>query len=119
MSNTTPPMITTTDTNESASPLPTLPSALEQPAAPPSPPPPKRRGRKRNPYRQTERAAVPFMQTVAEAAQTLRTTEEALRARLRRAQVVAADGSITSPLAPGVVGIKFGANTWRVRFDAK
>jgi hypothetical protein len=117
MSSTTAPEITTTGTNEPASP--SLPPAPAEPAAPPSSPPPKRRGRKRNPYRQPERAAGPFMQTVAEAAETLRTTEEALRARLRRAQVVGADGSITSPLAPGVVGIKFGANTWRVRFDAK
>jgi hypothetical protein len=58
------------------------------------------------------------MQTVAEAAVTLRTTEEALRARLRRAQVVGVDGSIAAQLGPGIVGIKFGT-TWRVRFDAK
>jgi hypothetical protein len=94
------------------------PSDTEATTSPLPTPPPKRRGRKRNPYRHTERAAVPLMLTVPEAAQALRTTEEALRARLRRAQVMGADGSITAPLGPGIVGIKLGA-TWRVRFDPK
>jgi hypothetical protein len=65
------------------------------------------------------RPAAPLLQTVMEAAETLRTSAEALRARLRRAQVVGPDGTITSPLGPGIVGIKVGAHTWRVRFDAK
>jgi hypothetical protein len=56
---------------------------------------------------------------VPEAAETLRTTPEGLRARLRRAQRLGSDGNITAPLGPGIVGIKVGANTWRVRFDAK
>jgi hypothetical protein len=59
------------------------------------------------------------MQTVSEAADTLRISAEALRARLRRAQIVGADGAIIAPLAPGIVGLKLGANTWRVRFDVK
>jgi hypothetical protein len=69
--------------------------------------------------RRIDQPPVPVMQTVPEAAETLRTTAEALRARLRRAQVVGADGAITSPLAQGIVGMKVGPNTWRVRFDAK
>jgi hypothetical protein len=85
-----------------------------------APPPPKhRRGRAKNPYRHAERPKAPLMMTVPEAAETLRTTVDALRARLRRAQVVGADGSVTAPLGPGIVGMKVGANTWRVRFDAK
>jgi hypothetical protein len=59
------------------------------------------------------------MLDVREAADALRCSAEALRARCRRAQVVAADGSVTAPLAPGVLAFKMGANTWRVRFDAK
>jgi hypothetical protein len=65
------------------------------------------------------RLDLPILLTVAEAAGTLRTTVEALRARLRRAQVRAPDGSTIAPLGAGIVGIKIGANTWRVRFDAK
>ena len=93
------------------------------PTAPPTPstgapaPPKHRRGRGKNPYRRVERGTVPTMLTVPEAAETLRTTEEALRARLRRAQVVDADGNVTAPLGPGIVGMKVGTNTWRVRFD--
>jgi hypothetical protein len=86
---------------------------------PPSPAPPKpQRGRKRNPYRHADRPSVPLMLTVPEAAETLRTTAEALRARLRRHAVVGPDGSVTSPLGPGIVGMKVGANTWRVRIDS-
>jgi hypothetical protein len=59
------------------------------------------------------------MLTVQEAAEVLRTSVEALRARCRRAQVAGADGSITAPLAPGIVAVKMGANSWRIRFDAK
>jgi hypothetical protein len=62
---------------------------------------------------------VPLLLTVVEAAETLRTSAEALRARLRRAQVVGPDGNAIAPLGPGIVGIKLGAKTWRVRFDAK
>jgi len=76
------------------------------------------RGRKPNPYRHAERPGVPLMLTVPEAAETLRTTPDALRARLRRAQVVQPDGSVTAPLASGIVGLKMGANTWRIRFEA-
>jgi len=103
--NSFPPAMTTStsDTNAPVSPGP-------KPAA-------QRRARKRNPYRHAERPGVPLMQTVPEAAETLRLTVEALRARLRRAQVVGPDGSITAPLRPGIVGIKVGANTWRVRID--
>jgi hypothetical protein len=57
------------------------------------------------------------MLTVPEAAETLRTTVEALRARLRRHAAVGPDGCVTSPLGPGIVGMKVGANTWRVRID--
>jgi hypothetical protein len=86
--------------------------------APDSPSLPKpRRGRAKHPYRHAERPSVPLMLTVPEAADTLRTTVEALRARLRRAQVAGPDGGITAPLGPGIVGMKVGANTWRVRFD--
>jgi len=52
-----------------------------------------------------------------EAAETLRTTVEALRARCRRAAVAGSDGEVTAPLGPGITAIKFGKNTWRVRFD--
>lgn len=93
-----------TTTNERATPTTTAPSS------------PKRR-RGKNPYRHAERPAAPLMMTVPEAAETLRTTVEALRARLRRAQVVGPDGSVTAPLGPGIVGLKVGANTWRVRID--
>jgi membrane protein implicated in regulation of membrane protease activity len=54
---------------------------------------------------------------VPQAAEALHTTEEALRARLRRAQAVDARGHVTAPLGPGIVGLKVGTNTWRVRFD--
>lgn len=76
-----------------------------------------RRTRKRNPYRHAERSGIPLLLTVPEAAETLRMTVEALRARLRRAQVVGPDGNVTAPLRPGIVGVKVGANTWRVRID--
>ena len=89
---------------------------LEAPASPA--PPKRRRARKRNPYRHAERPSVPLMLTVPEAAETLRTTVEALRARLRRHAAAGADGSVTSPLGPGIVGMKVGANTWRVRIDS-
>ena len=64
------------------------------------------------------KAAVPVLLTVTEAAETLRTTPNGLRARLRRAQVRGKDGAVTAPLGPGIVGFKMGGNTWRVRFDA-
>lgn len=80
-------------------------------------PPKDRRGRGKSPDRHFERPAAPLMMTVPEAAETLRTTVEGLRARLRRAQVAGPDGSITSPIGPGIVGMKVGANTWRVRID--
>ena len=60
----------------------------------------------------------PLLLTVQEAAVTLRMTPDGLRARLRRAQVAGQGGTVTAPLAPGIVGIKVGANSWRVRFDA-
>jgi hypothetical protein len=63
-------------------------------------------------------ASAPLLLTVQEAAVTLRMTPDGLRARLRRAQVAGPGGSVTAPLAPGIVGIKVGANSWRVRFDA-
>ncbi len=75
------------------------------------------RARKPNPYRHAERPGVPLLLTVPEAAEMLRTTPDALRVRLRRAQVAGGDGSITAPLGPGIVGVKIGANTWRVRID--
>jgi membrane protein implicated in regulation of membrane protease activity len=75
-------------------------------------------GRRLNPYRHIERPAVPLLLTVQEAAETLRTTPEGLRARLRRAQIAGSDGTVTAPLGPGIVGIKVGSNSWRVRFDA-
>lgn len=101
-------------------PSPTDASTITEVSASREPTPSKhRRARKRNPYRHAERPAVPLMQTVPEAAETLRTTAEALRARLRRAQVVGPDGTITALLGPGIVGMKVGSNTWRVRFDAK
>jgi hypothetical protein len=75
------------------------------------------RRRKSNPFRHAERPGVPLLLTVPEAAEALRTNPEALRARLRRSQVVGEGGAITSPLGPGIVGLKLGA-TWRVRLDA-
>jgi hypothetical protein len=57
----------------------------------------------------------PLLLTVDEAAPRLGLTEDALRARLRRAATVNADGSISAPLLPGVVGVRMGAH-WRVRF---
>ncbi|HET7539680.1 MAG TPA: hypothetical protein VFK05_07405 [Polyangiaceae bacterium] len=90
----------------------------DPPFAPESPPTiATKQKRKRNPYRHADRPGVPLMLTVLEAAETLRTTPEALRARLRRAQVAQPDGSVTAPLAPGIVGLKMGANTWRIRFE--
>jgi hypothetical protein len=96
--------------------IPTAKGTKTQPSAS-SAPTPARRTRKRNPYRHAERPGVPLMLTVPEAAETLRMTAEALRARLYRAQVVSPDGSVTAPLRPGIVGMKVGANTWRVRID--
>lgn len=63
------------------------------------------------------RASFPLLLAVPQAAEALHTTEEALRARLRRAQAVDARGHVTAPLGPGIVGLKVGTNTWRVRFD--
>jgi hypothetical protein len=92
---------------------PTPPTQSDSPALNPA----RRRAvRKRNPYRHAERPGVPLLLTVPEAAETLRTNPEALRARLRRNQVVGADGAITSPLGPGIAGLKVGA-TWLVRFE--
>jgi hypothetical protein len=59
----------------------------------------------------------PVLLDTKEAADALRLSVEALRARCRRAAVVGPDGEVTAPLAPGVTAIKFGANTWRVRFE--
>jgi hypothetical protein len=101
----------------SSTPVSTTSTADAKAPASPSPLTP-RRGRGKNPYRHAERPDVPLMLTVPEAAETLRTTVEALRARLRRAQVAGPDGSITAKLGPGIVGMKVGANTWRVRFDS-
>jgi hypothetical protein len=97
------------------------PTAASIDAAWSEPPPSAARPRHRSgtPSRPTAQPGLPVLLTVAEAAGTLRTTVEALRARLRRAQVLAADGSVVAPLGQGIVGIKLGANTWRVRFDAK
>jgi hypothetical protein len=105
------------NSNAPESPTVTPKTSDEAPASPAPTPPAHRRGRKRNPYRHAERPAVPLMLTVQEAAETLRTTVEALRARLRRHQVADADGSITAPLGSGITGVKLGANTWRVRID--
>ena len=73
---------------------------------------------KPQPPRRLKRPDVPLILTVPEAAETLRTTPDALRARLRRALVLGPDGSVTAPLAPGIVGVKMGSNTWRIRFSA-
>lgn len=94
----------------------------ETPSAPASAPAPRAARRSRggaNTLCHVDRPSVPLLLTVPEAAETLRTTPEGLRARLRRAQRLGSDGNITAPLGPGIVGIKVGANTWRVRFDAK
>jgi len=83
------------------------------------PAPPRRASRKKRrggDYRHVERPAAPLIQTLEEGAQTLRTTAEALRARLRRHQVIGVDGSVTSPIASGITGIKIGAH-WRVKFE--
>ena len=84
---------------------------LEQPASP------KRASRRREP-RMLAQSVVPVLLTVADAASVLSVTPNALRARLRRAQVAGADGAVTAPLGPGIVGLKVGS-TWRVRFDSK
>lgn len=91
---------------------------IEASALPAPAPKARNKGRKRTPYRHIERPGIPLLLTVPEAAETLRMTVEALRARLRRAQVVGPDGNVTAPLRPGIVGVKVGANTWRVRFDS-
>jgi hypothetical protein len=88
--------------------VPSPPLSDERPAA----------GRRPNPYRHADRPAVPLLLTVHEAAEALRTTPDGLRARLRRAQVAGNDGTVTAPLGPGIVGIKVGTSSWRVRFDA-
>lgn len=90
----------------------------EQPLSAASATPGAKNGRKPNPYQHAERPRVPLMLTIPEAAETLRTTPDALRARLRRAQVAQPDGSVSAPLAPGIVGLKMGANTWRIRFES-
>jgi hypothetical protein len=84
---------------------------LKQPASP------KRVGRRRE-TRMLAQSVVPVLLTVADAASALSVTPNALRARLRRAQVAGRDGAITAPLGPGIVGLKVGS-TWRVRFDSK
>ncbi len=58
--------------------------------------------------------AVPTLQTIEEAARTLRVTTTALRARCRRAAATPdPQGNIV--LAPGVFAVKLGRH-WRVRF---
>jgi len=91
---------------------------LDAPGSAPAARASRRRRRGVDAHRHTDRPSVPLLLTVPEAAETLRTTPEGLRARLRRAQRRGSDGNITAPLGPGIVGIKVGANTWRVRFDA-
>jgi len=85
---------------------------LEQPALLP-----KHTGRRREP-KTWPPSTVPVLLTVAQAASVLSVTPNALRARLRRAQVAGADGAVTAPLGPGIVGLKVGS-TWRVRFDSR
>jgi hypothetical protein len=85
---------------------------LEQPASSP-----KRTGRRREP-KSWAPSTVPVLLTVAQAASVLSMTPNALRARLRRTQVAGADGAVTAPLGPGIVGLKVGS-TWRVRFDSR
>jgi hypothetical protein len=78
---------------------------------------PKRSGRRREP-KPLSTSVIPALLTVAQAASVLSMTPNALRARLRRAQLAGADGAVTAPLGPGIVGLKVGS-TWRVRFDSK
>jgi hypothetical protein len=73
--------------------------------------------RKRPLARSYEPLAAPTLLDSREAADALRCSVEALRARCRRAAVKDADGNVSAPLAPGVVAVKFGRSTWRVRFD--
>jgi len=89
---------------------------IEASALPATAPKVRNKGRKRTPYRHIERPGVPLLLTVPEAAEALRTNPEALRARLRRSQLVGPDGAIIAPLGPGIVGLKLGA-TWRVRLE--
>ena len=84
---------------------------IEPPASP------KRAGRRRE-SRVLAQSIVPLLLTVADAASVLSVTRNALRARLRRAQVAGADGAVTAPLGPEIVGLKVGS-TWRVRFDSR
>lgn len=78
----------------------------------------KRRGRgKTVPTHPYERPAMPVLMTIPEAADALRCSIAALRQRCRRAAVKGSDGNVVAQLAPGVVAVKFGRNTWRVRFD--
>jgi hypothetical protein len=51
-----------------------------------------------------------------QAAAKLSKTPEALRALLGRYQVKGANGKITSPIGPGIVGFKIGG-LWYVQFD--
>jgi len=88
--------------------------------AAPAPPPARkrtRRGKTRPPARPHERPATPLIMNTKEAAEVLRCAVEALRARCRRAAVAGPDGEVTAPLGPGITAIKFGRNSWRVRFD--
>jgi len=101
-------------------PLTTSTLTAEASGASPTRPRGRPKGGKTRPLaRPYERPAVPALLDVREAADALRCSAEALRARCRRAAVVDADGNVTAPLAPGIVAVKFGSNTWRVRFDAK
>jgi hypothetical protein len=86
-------------------------------ASPPRARRPNRRGKTRPPARPHERPATPLIMNTKEAAEVLRCAVEALRARCRRAAVAGPDGEVTAPLGPGITAIKFGVNTWRVRFD--
>ncbi len=72
--------------------------------------------RRRRPAKAPSTAhGIPALQTIEEAAATLRVTVEALRARCRRAAATPdADGNIV--LAPGVFAVKLGKH-WRVRFE--
>lgn len=97
----------------------TSPSTVQAEAPPKRRPPVHRRGKGKSLHQTPELPPVPRMLTLAEAADVLRLRPEALRARCRRAARKDASGNVTAPLAPGIVGVKMGANTWRVRFDAK
>lgn len=73
--------------------------------------------RGRNPHVEPQLGPMPRMATLEEAAPVLRLSVKGLRMRCHRNKVVGPDGSVSAQIAPGIVAVKMGKNSWRVRFD--